>query len=80
MSRRSRYPNPLCREDGKLAGWDRYLDLLIQSYIPEIALQWYVTRRRQFIDGMRPDRLSGLTLDDITGYFLKISDGSVWRI
>ena len=50
--------------------------------MPEAARQWYVTRARQFIDGMRPDRLSDLTLDDITGYFQKISgDGclNAWQ-
>ena len=82
MSRRPRYPNPPRREDGKPSGWDRYLDLLIQNYVPEAARQWYVTRARQFIDGMRPDRLSDLTLDDITGYFQKVSDEgrlNVWQ-
>ncbi len=82
MSSRSRYPSTTRREDGKPSGWDRYLDLLIQNRVPEAARQWYVTRARQFIDGMRPDRLSDLTLDDITGYFQKISgDGclNAWQ-
>ncbi len=57
------------REDGEPSGWDQYLSLLERERVPSSARHWYVRRAQDFIDAKRPKRLSGLSAEEITGFF-----------
>ena len=61
------------REDGTPSRWDQYVDLLIRKGVPEKARRWYVARVEAFLKEVRPDSLSRLTEEQITGFFQKAS-------
>jgi hypothetical protein len=59
---------PPRRQDGAPSNWDRYLDLLIHRGVPEKMRPWYVRRVEAFLKALRPESLSRLTAEQITGY------------
>jgi hypothetical protein len=69
---------PSCtrREDGAPSNWDRYLDLLAHRGVPDKMRPWYVRRVEGFLKVVRPESLSRLAAEQITGYLQQASSDS----
>ena len=66
-------PKPPRRQDGTPSNWDRYLDLLIQRGVPERMRPWDVRRVEAFLKALRPESLSRLTAEQVTGHLQEVS-------
>jgi integron integrase len=64
---------PPRRQDGAPSNWDRYLDVLARRGVPEKMRPWYVRRVEGFLKALRPESLSRLTAEQVTGYLQEVS-------
>jgi integron integrase len=79
MSRKSAPPGSPRRENGAPSRWDQFRELLVTKRIPQKAHRWYVTHVQQFLAAVKPNSLTELSADEITGYLRQTSSQGKWQ-